>query len=102
MARFALQYHVHGKNDFNPIDNIDADTIEEATAKAIASVTVKDGFSDGISVSHDNEIIVIPKAQIQYVTVRSVVDRKRSTVRDFDLDATIVEPWNSGQEETAA
>lgn len=101
MARFALQYHVHGKNDFNPIDNIDADTIEEATAKAIESVTVRDGRSDGIFVSHDNEIIVIPKAQIQYVTVRSVVDRKRSTVRDFDLD-TVVEPWNAGQEETAA
>ena len=101
MPRFALQYYVHGKTDFNPIHNIDVDTVEEAQAYAIESVTVRDGNSDGIAVSHDNDIIIIPKAQIQYVTVRSVVDRRKTTVRDFDLD-TIVEPWNSGQEETAS
>ena len=101
MARFALQYHVAGKTDFNPIDNIDAETIEEATAAAIASVTVKDGFSDGIAVSHDNEFIIIPKAQIQYVTVRTIADRRKTSMRDFDLD-TVVEPWTTGQEETTS
>ena len=98
MPRYALQYHVHGKNDFNPAEAIDAETIEEACTVASARVS----GTGAVSVSHDEEMIVIPVAQIQYVTVRAVVERRaaRPAVREFDLD--VIVPWNSDQEETAS
>jgi RNA polymerase-interacting CarD/CdnL/TRCF family regulator len=95
MARFSLQYHVHGKTDFTPTESIDAETIEEAAAYANKRVS----GSEAVAVSHDEEMVVIPLTQIQYVSIRTVVERRaaRPAVRDFDLD--IVEPWNSGQTE---
>jgi hypothetical protein len=95
MARFSLQYHVHGKTDFIPTEAIDAETIEEAAAYVSKRVS----GAEAIAVSHDEEMVVVPLAQIQYVAIRMVVERRaaRPAVRDFDLD--VVEPWNSGQPE---
>ncbi len=95
MARFSLQYHVHGKTDFIPNESIDAETIEEAAAYASKRVS----GVEAVAMSHDEEMVVIPVNQIQYVAIRTVVERRaaRPAVRDFDLD--IVEPWNSGQTE---
>jgi hypothetical protein len=98
MARFSLQYHVNGKTDFIPTESIDAETIEEAAAYVSKKVSV----GEAVAVSHDEEMVVIPLPQIQYVAVRMVVERRaaRPVVRDFDLD--IVEPWNAGQTEETA
>lgn len=99
MPRFSLQYHVHGKSDFIPNEAIDADSMEAAASYASKRVS----GTEAIAVAHDEEMVVIPIGQIQYVAIRSVVERRaaRPTVRDFDLD--VVEPWNAGQttEETS-
>jgi hypothetical protein len=92
MARFSLQYHVHGKTDFIPTETVDAETIEEAAAIACKRVSE----AGAVAVSHDEEMVVVPVGQIQYVSIRTVVERRaaRPVVRDFDLE---VEPWNAGQ-----
>ncbi|MGC4048006.1 MAG: hypothetical protein QM758_29780 [Armatimonas sp.] len=93
MPRFSLQYHVHGKSDFIPTESIDADSIEGAASYVSKRVS----GTEAVAISHDDEMVVIPLTQIQYVAIRAVVERRaaRPTVRDFDLD--VVEPWNSGQ-----
>jgi hypothetical protein len=98
MARFSLQYHVHGKTDFIPNESIDAENIEEAASIAVKRVS----GTDAIAVTHDEEMVVIPLGQIQYVAIRAVVERRaaRPTVRDFDLD--VVEPWNADKTEETA
>lgn len=99
MPVFSLQYHVIG-SDLVLVDSVEAPSLQQATAIANQRVAYQQGFVDSIELVHADEMFAIPKANIHYVIVRQIMDRRRTSHVHFDDvdEETPSAPWEASSE----